>query len=51
MSVVGIEEATALIWQDGAWVTVGEGNVTAFRSGRRIEVADLPPLEVAPAIA
>ncbi|MFN8049840.1 MAG: Type 1 glutamine amidotransferase-like domain-containing protein [Acidimicrobiales bacterium] len=46
MAVVGIDEATALIWADDAWRTAGAGTVTAYRDGRRIEIDDLPALEV-----
>lgn len=41
MSVVGIDEATALIWDGTAWRTDGAGAVTVHRDGHRTEVADL----------
>lgn len=44
MAVVGIEEATALIWADGAWRTAGVGAVVAHRDGHRIEIGELGPL-------
>jgi len=44
MAVVGVEEATALIWADGAWRVEGVGAVVAHRNGQRIEIADLGPL-------
>lgn len=43
MDIVGIDEATALIW-DGAWRVEGVGSVTAFEDGHRIEVSELDPL-------
>ena len=50
MAVVGIEEATALIWADGAWRTAGVGAVAVHRDGHRIELDELGPLhEVASA--
>lgn len=47
MVVVGIEEATALIWEDEAWRQEGAGAVVPHRNGHRIELADLPTIEVA----
>lgn len=43
MDIVGIDEATALIW-DGAWRVEGAGSVTAFENGKRIEPGELDPL-------
>ncbi|HPB44601.1 MAG TPA: Type 1 glutamine amidotransferase-like domain-containing protein [Microthrixaceae bacterium] len=43
MDIVGIDEATALIW-DGAWRVEGSGAVTAFENGKRIEPDQLDPL-------
>jgi len=47
MAVVGIDEATALIWDGTAWTTSGAGSVTIHRHGRRIDLSDLAPLRVA----
>lgn len=41
MAVVGIDEATALIWDDGVWRTEGAGAVTVHRDGHRVDVTDL----------
>ncbi|MEI2654032.1 MAG: Type 1 glutamine amidotransferase-like domain-containing protein [Microthrixaceae bacterium] len=46
MTVVGIEESTALIWEDDAWRQEGVGAVVPHRNGHRIDVADIPPLDV-----
>ena len=43
MTVVGIEESTALIWEDGAWTQAGAGAVVPHRNGHRIEVTEIPP--------
>lgn len=43
MDIVGIDEATALIW-DGSWRVEGVGNVTAFEDGKRIDASQLDPL-------
>lgn len=44
MAVVGVDEATALIFSEGQWRSEGVGSVTAYCNGRQIDVADLPPL-------
>ena len=46
MAVVGIDEATALVSDGGAWRTVGSGSVTAYRDGRRIDIAELDSLPI-----
>lgn len=47
MAVVGIDEATALIWEDGAWRCEGAGSVVVHQHGRWVEVSDLPALTAA----
>lgn len=50
MVVAGIDERTALIWEDSSWKVAGAGTVTLHRNGRRVDVGDLDPLhEVASA--
>jgi hypothetical protein len=34
------------IWEDDAWRQEGVGAVVPHRNGHRIDVADIPPLEV-----
>jgi hypothetical protein len=46
MAVVGIDEATALIWADGAWRTEGAGNVVVHRHDRWVDLSEVPPLEL-----
>jgi cyanophycinase len=46
MTVAGIDEATALIWDGSGWSQAGVGTVTLHRGGRRIEIADLDSLHV-----
>jgi cyanophycinase len=41
MTVLGIEEATAVVADASGWRSVGAGSVTAYRDGRRVELADL----------
>ena len=42
MTVLGIDERTAAVWDDGTWRVEGQGSVTAYRDGRRVELADSP---------
>jgi len=44
MAVVGIDEATALIWDGEAWSVSGTGSVTVHRNGHRFGIDELPIL-------
>lgn len=46
MAVVGVDEATALISQDGEWRCEGSGSVTAYRDGQVIGIDELPSIDV-----
>lgn len=43
LSVVGIDERTALCWDGSTWTTSGVGNVSVFRNGSRQSVETLEP--------
>lgn len=42
VTVVGIDERTALIWEDGSWRTEGAGTVGVFVDGHRVELDAVP---------
>lgn len=42
MTVLGIDERTAAIWDGEAWRVAGEGSVTVYRDGRRVDFTDVP---------
>ena len=44
MTVLGIEEATAVIADASGWRSAGSGTVTAYRDGRRVELDELAAL-------
>lgn len=44
MAVVGVDEATALIWADGSWRVEGVGSAVAHRDGHRIEIDEVGPI-------
>ena len=44
MTVLGIDERTAVLVDGDGWRSAGAGSVTAYRDGRRVELADVPAL-------
>jgi len=42
MTVLGIDERTAAVWDGAGWRIAGQGSVTAYRDGRRVELSDSP---------
>jgi len=46
MAVVGIDERTALVFDDRGWTVSGAGSVSVHLDGRRVDLGDLPPLDL-----
>jgi cyanophycinase len=44
MTVLGIDERTAVLLDDSGWRAAGAGSVTAYRDGSRVDLADVPAL-------
>ena len=47
--LLGLDERTAAIWQDGVWTCLGAGGITIIRAGRRQRFASGDLLEDLPA--
>lgn len=47
MTVLGIDERTAAIWDGTGWRVEGVGSVTVHRDGHRAEIDAVPPVELA----
>ncbi|MEZ5321426.1 MAG: Type 1 glutamine amidotransferase-like domain-containing protein [Microthrixaceae bacterium] len=45
MTVAGIDEATALIWDGSSWSTGGVGRVSVYRNGHLEAIGTVPPPE------
>ena len=46
MTVLGIDERTAVLVNGSGWRATGAGSVTAYRDGSRVELADVPALAI-----
>lgn len=42
MTILGIDERTAAIWDGNEWRVEGSGSVTVLREGRRVDVSEIP---------
>jgi cyanophycinase len=47
--LLGLDERTASVWQDGFWTCLGAGGITIIRGGRQQRFASGDPLEDLPA--
>lgn len=45
MTVLGIDERTAAVWDGSSWSIHGSGSVTVHRDGHRVDVGEIPPPE------
>jgi cyanophycinase len=44
MTVLGIDERTAVVWDGASWTVSGSGTVTVHRDGHRVGIEEIPAL-------